>query len=364
MKNNKNKKIDLKKKHFNMAFLKGKIKSKISINLKHYIINPNGLVKKISNKVFRLKYSTFTFWVVLYYAIGTVFQRLDQFTDFYVFQLIFVSIFYITYVTIKSGKKDIEKLEYAIAPDVAHIIDVWNRLNTSLFNVIIPVFVGCYFGLLAMFLVDIPLFSLTTLYMEISYVLCVLISLYGYLQYIYLKVISNRIYKHSEEFDYDEEYPAHTEWLIILVKITNKYRNVFFILGSIYLFTVYRFITFKSFGVINKLNNLYINKILLLAFVISVIIAIAFVFPILSIIEHYWITSTVENLKKRSVKTISDTIDFNKRIPQISQLKISIIETPSYPIKGTVSKLIAGTSTVLNIAVSILNINDVIQKLI
>ena len=328
----------------------------------HLFFIPNKFYSKILNRFFDVSHKRIILVFAIYYLIGSIFNKLDSFTDFAYYHFVFCFIALISVLIFHSTKKDIENINNQIIIDKIHIIDTWNRLSTSLANIVFPIVIGAYFGIMAMILVDIPLFSLTTLYMELTYVVCFICSFIGYLQFCYLKYISFRIYKSNKTNNYFKEYPAKTEWLISYTKLTNKYRNSFFFLGSIFLVSIYRFITLESFGVINKSNILQFNKVVLYLFSLNSIIAIAVIFPLLSLFEHYCISNYVDKLKLKTIKKLQNS-SFPKKNIELSQLIVSIANTSDYPTNDTLGKLFSTISAALNFFVSVQSLSTFIEKL-
>lgn len=328
----------------------------------HLFFIPNRIYKKIINGFFKISYKKIIPIFIMYYLIGSIFNRVDNFTDFDYYHFVFCFIALVSVLIVHSTKKDIDSISSKIIVDRIHIIDIWNRLTTSSSNIVFPIIIGAYFGVMAMILVDIPLFSLTTLYMELSYVICFICSFIGYLQFCYLKYISFRIYKADKINNYFKEYPAKTEWLINYTKLTNKYRNSFFFLGSLYLISIYRFITLEGFGVINKANSLQFNKVILYLFSFNSIIAIAVIFPLLSLFEHFCISSYVDKLKLKTIKKLQQR-NYKKKDLKLSQLIVSIANTPDYPTSDTLGKLFSTISAMLNFFVSLQSLGTFIEKL-
>lgn len=135
---------------------------------------------------------------------------------------------------------------------------------------------------------NVNIYSVSALYLVITYILCVLPSFLGYLQFLYLAVYIHNLRKQSGSIKtYEKNYPSNTEWIIKLAKLSSYYRNIFFLLGTTYIFAVMFFVFCKGFSVMNKVVNNEIYMVPLCLFLGGVFIAIVVFFPVCGGIEYF-----------------------------------------------------------------------------
>ena len=132
---------------------------------------------------------------------------------------------------------------------------------------------------------------------------------------------------------YIEPCPANSKILQLLSSLVNVYRNSFFAIGTAYIIAFGLFTLSNAFGVDVSVDNFC----LVLGWVI-IAVAIVTVFPIVSLLEKWWMSSIVRDLKTISTKKIqNDFRENNSDKLQASDLIISIWQTPDYPIKESIS---------------------------
>ena len=158
-----------------------------------------------------------------------------------------------------------------------------------------------------------------------TFVPTVYISILVYIQYILLAIFIYHVNNCDDKYlSYIEPCPANSKILQLLSSLVNVYRNSFFAIGTAYII---------AFGVDVSVDNFC----LVLGWVI-IAVAIVTVFPIVSLLEKWWMSSIVRDLKTISTKKIqNDFRENNSDKLQASDLIISIWQTPDYPIKESIS---------------------------
>ena len=167
-----------------------------------------------------------------------------------------------------------------------------------------------------------------------TFVPTVYISILVYIQYILLAIFIYHVNNCDDKYlSYIEPCPANSKILQLLSSLVNVYRNSFFAIGTAYIIAFGLFTLSNAFGVDVSVDNFC----LVLGWVI-IAVAIVTVFPIVSLLEKWWMSSIVRDLKTISTKKIqNDFRENNSDKLQASDLIISIWQTPDYPIKESIS---------------------------
>lgn len=331
-------------------------------NLQHlgtHIINKkNPAVICMFNYLDNVNIFVFSLAIILFYRIGCYVNYISPFPHFYFFHNLFIVISIIAFISVRYFQVQMTELRRMMSGDNnLHLInDKMSRLQLSILNIIVPPIAGSFFGGLAILLVNIDIKKISAYFLIIVYAFCVYISFLGYLQYIYLCVYIIRIGKNKHICKYDEDFPSNTEWLTTLTKLYCRYRNTFFVLGTMYVLGVIYFVLCKDFKVIEKLNTFPNFRIALLLFWGGVLCAIVILFPCISIIEYVYIHKIVDNLKEESVSKINKWVFNNEDLKlklEKSNLVIAIRNTPDYPVKDVIGIIFSCIVTCINLAASI-----------
>lgn len=334
-------------------------------NLQHlwiHIINlKNPMVIRIFKFLDDINLMRFILTTGTFYIMGLLINHYSPFPQFYLFQNLFIGIFIGAFVSVRHFRKQMRELRCTMAGDrtLHSINDKMERWQYSTLNLIVPPIAGAFFGILAILLININIKSISAYYLVLAYVECVLISFIGYLQYVYLFFYIVKIGKNNEITKYDEDYPSSTVWLTTLTKLYCRYRNTFFVLGMMYVFSVIYFVFCGEFKIIQKIEAFPRYKIALVLFWGGVLCAIVIIFPVISIIEYIYIRKTVDNLKEQAVLKVnrwsSEREDIKFKLEK-ANLIISIRNTPDYPFKDAVGIVFSCIVTCTNLAASIVAI--------
>lgn len=335
---------------------------KVFYSLQHFRIHitnkKNPVVIKIFNVINKINIFFLFLVISVSYLIGYLLNCTSPFPYFSFFQNLFTTIFIIAFFSVRYFQIQMERLRCMMAGDrnLHPINDKITRLQFSFLNLIVPPIAGSFFGVLAILLININIKKASVYYLIILYAFCVFISFLGYLQYIYLFVYIIKLGKVEQIYKYDEDFPANTDWIATLTKLYCHYRNIFFILGSMYIGGVIYFVFCEDFKVIEKLKNFPEFRVALMFFWGGVILAIAIVFPCISIIECAYIHKIIDNLKEQSVSNVNKWVVNNNDIKlkiEKSNLVIAIRNTPTYPFKDAIGMVFSTIVTAVNFAASL-----------
>lgn len=323
----------------------------------------NNITDKILTAIVKVNACVFILATAGFYCLGIVINYFIEFPKFIFFQSLFMGIFAIAFFSIRYFEKQMEEIHQMISGDITLFLidDEIYRLRYSALNLIIPPIAGAFFGCLAAQLFNINIISLSSFYLIAIYTVCVLVSFLGYLQYIYLFAYIQKLGNTTEKISlYNKDYPTNTKWVVLLTKLYSKYRSIFFILGSAYVFGVIYFVLCDDYMVIEKIVSYNVYKILLVIFWGSVFLAIVFFFPISAIIEQQNIKRIVEKLKDQSIGYLNNMIPEksinNAQKMQKSSLVIAIANTPDYPIKDSLAIAFSAFVSIINLTASVVAI--------
>lgn len=323
--------------------------------LHHAVYIPNKYVTIFFNFIQGIRPAQFAFALAVYYIIGIYANHIYSFPYFYLYQFIFLFIATVSFWSVRYFHKTMNRLHLLmVADDGCEVNIMFERIRTSTINFLIPPIGGAFFGIQALLLVDIPIWNVSAVYMMLSYVICVLISFMGYLQYVYLKIYVYKLYKGDQLCSYEKEYPAKTEWVRLLAKLASIYRNVLFLLGMTYVLAVYGFITLSKFGVLNKAQTNASYTFLLVCFIICGFVAIVIFFPVSAVIEYSYIKKIIERQKDEYIAELRQQND--SLSVQIAQLIISVRDTPDYPFKDAWGRIFSAITVFVNLGASVATI--------
>lgn len=180
------------------------------------------------------------------------------------------------------------------------------------------------------------------IWIMILFSIIVFISIYGYIQYIFLAIYIHKVATSNYELiglkhSLQECVPADIDWIQKLTKICHIYRTAFFSIGSLYI------IAFSAFCYLPGFNA---NCNSLAYFVLWAIIFVAIVlfFPIVSFFEYIWIKKIVEKIKNAyilDIKKESSQLEKSSAVSPPSKIQLlffenmyafKIMESRAYPI--------------------------------
>lgn len=302
----------------------------------------------------------------IYATGGVVFNIFWPFPNFYLFILIFLSITIIVVLTLKYCHKNMNLLCVDVMPfqpfDKANYFYL-SQTKTSLLYILFPLFFVLSFGIGGITLFSTIKFTPTLIWSLTFFSVVVYLSMSAYLQYIrfalYLQFAANSNLPFEKIISIDKkELPPHLPWLIKLTKISHVLRNMFFLVGALYILAFAGFCFLDSFGVNINATIFYVLWAIIFVFIVMA-------FPIVTI-------NNIMNIKKIVTKTKESYIcelifddclhspdsSFNTNMFSILRnYCISIIlNTSDYPMKGGLTVACSICATVINLAASVATI--------
>lgn len=341
----------------NLIQYKKNITNIIILSLHRMISVNNSFVEKMFNCIHHINALFFIFIVIIYCCVGLLLNSYKPFPLYKLYLFVFMLIFLISFFSLRWFDQKMEHIRSCtIGNEHFRLLnDRYYRLRRGTVNIVSP-FIGClYFGVLAASIVNINVFSYTAYHLMSAFVVSVTTSFLGYLQFIYLYFYIKDIRNVNIKTEYDFDYPANTIWVVKLSKLYSFYRNTFFFLGSIYCVAVFYFFVCKEYRVLERVHSAQIYIVLISIFAFSVFFAIVVLFPICCIKEYLNIKTIIDGLKENRVKDLR-LIQSSTNEYQISQLIISIIDTPNFPFKDTIGIAGAFLASCVNLAAAVVTI--------
>lgn len=339
-----------------------KAMNKIQHLLVHAFYTESKYSDYVINFICDMNVFLFGIMTVFFSAVGIVINVMRPFPNYTLFQFLFTFIFIVSFFSIRYFEKQSIEIHRLMAGDrnLQPISDKNYRIRHSKMNLLIPLCICAYFGILALTLVNVELNTISALYLILIYTICVTTSLLGYLQYVYLSIfIKNLSCSTSKIRKYNQDYPSNTNWLVALAHLFGIYRNIFFILGITYVFGVIYFVLCDGY---NVLKNIAMNPWLNISIVLfwgGVLGAIVIFFPISCALNYLNIKKIVNHLKEQTIVDIN-SVFCKENDPylrcQKSNLIIALMNTPAYPFKDAVGTAFSGIVTCINLAASIVAI--------
>lgn len=323
----------------------------------------NCITNKILDNLVKINTYIFILVTAAFYGLGIVINFFIKFPKFIFFQSLFMGIFVIAFFSVRYFERQMKDIHRLMSGDrtLFLISDEIYRLRHSALNIIVPPIAGAFFGCLAAQLFNVNIVSLSSFYLIGIYIICVLVSFLGYLQYIYLFVYIQKLGYTTKKISlFNKDYPPNTKWIVLLTKLYSNYQSIFFLLGAAYVFGVIYFVLCGDYKVIEKITADNIYKILLIIFWGSVFLAIVIFFPISTIIEHWNIKKIIEKLKDQCIVDLNSRMlehsMSNEEKMQKSSLIIAITNTPDYPIKDNLAIVFSVFISIINLAASVVAI--------
>lgn len=276
------------------------------------------LVKVISkpNKLAHFLIATFAV------TLGFVFNTFEEMPLFWL-KGFFGFVLYITLTStifyIKEKNKEIV-IELTGDPSLVKCQTIYTERINSNFNFLLC-FIACiYFVVISIILgfVKINLIGIYSLFALSCVVFCAFIIFQYYISIILLLHDISKIHPGS----YYELIPERTEWFNLLETFSNTCRNVFIILGSLFILLFIIFSPVNSIQIIFQ-EKLSSSKFLpLLCTWIIILIAIVFMVPLSSFIRNTFLNKIYKNLISQSIENYSKLYETTEGDTKITYMNI------------------------------------------
>lgn len=278
----------------------------------------------------------FFIFLIIYNSVGIYANYIEPFPLYVYFASLFCFITITAILTIRFYLKQMNLIliEVSGEPKFREAKYEYEKLHNKRIVFIIPFFAIFIYGGTGISMIKSFELNCSMIFALATFVPTVYVSILVYIQYILLAIFIFQTNNCNEKYlSYVEPCPANSKILQLLSELVSVCRNSFFAIGTAYIIAFGLFSLSNAFGVDVSKNNFC----LILGWGI-IAVAIVAVFPIISLLEKWWMSSIIRNLKTISTQKIQkDFRENNSDKLQASDLIISIWQTPDYPIKESVS---------------------------
>lgn len=308
----------------------------------------NNYNKKINDMIRNINFNKFIFILVFCNLTGAVANSISPFPlyGYFAFLFSFIAIVEVLAISFFVKQMDLILIEVSGEPKFRNAKYIYEKFQNSKSAFIIPFVVIFTYGGTGIPMIQTFELNCSMLFALVVFVPTVYLSIFVYMQYINLAVFIYQANICQEKYlAYLEQSPANSKILYLISELVTLCRNSFFSIGTAYIIAFGLFTLSGAFGIDVSIHNFC----LVLGWGI-IAIAIVIVFPVVSLLEKWWLSSIIRNLKTISTKKIQkDYIVKNGDKLQASDLIISIWQTPDYPINETVSLGYGVITTLVNL---------------
>lgn len=360
----------------------------ISVSIRKIITISFSIVRKTTNRIV-LIYCSPSRWqrliwnkkgitsvlcgVFIFLCIGIVLNGIWVFNLFYLFLALFSIILIVALLAECKYTKSMDAIR-ALTNHMEGFQETnsfFTKQDLSKIFAIIPCLVVLVFGIGGGLIYGNIVFTPTLIWCLCFFAITVHISIIGYLQYIILFIYLKKIAYNSTPYinllkSTTHFIPSEVDWLQQLAKISHMYRNIFFSLGSLYIFAFACFCFIPVF-------NVAIGHIIFFILWGIIFSAIVVLFPLVSILEFYWIKMIVKKVKQSYIKDlIKESSMFEDAMPKwinpsINMMKnvfaSTINNSQSYPVPNKLGISYAVIVAVINLIASIATVIEFAQKI-
>lgn len=318
----------------------------ISRNRKRYFAPLKTINNKFKTMINKKKFQLLICGIVLNFAAGLMILYYSNTLRRFLPHLVLLTI--TNSVSLFIGKSYIDTLKYLkeeiiddYRPENVELIGLLKRLNKKAVGkdnwfVCFSIIALFLWGIISQNYIGLNLVGIYAVFMVC---ISVFVSVFGYMQYIYVLWFLFRVSKCSKMY-YNVMFPAQTPFLVKIAALLQQAKWSFFIQGFCY--------TFEYFILIPK-GNVTIGGIKMpdnFSFFVTwiiIFIVIILAFPIIVIYQEHILTTIINNLKRKQIeylytqyKVINQNISAKQKIinTYVYQAIIgSVMESADYPLK-------------------------------
>lgn len=297
----------------------------------------------------RLKVKDYVFFAAIVLVLGSIIRFFFFYPNYLFYQVMLTSIIIVTVIYSKKFWYDFQNLRGKIATDPKlHVL--YSKAERAQYSPYILLgtllFTGVYVSI--MFILGYLEFNIVGIYALILILITCLTGTLAYGQYIVLLVYIFRL-SGTKVSVYNYYFPAHTEWLKELAKITRMVSNVFFVLGTMYTCiwmvlipkgTIKIILTNGKLGGFKLLLTSNSNTLFAVSW-IGIFLLFIVAFPLLHILQRKLIKMITKRMKENTMGELqlllNSTINLGKNNIEGHMKYFSLIKevgaTPDYPLE-------------------------------
>ena len=312
------------------------------------------------------KYIILSFYI-LFLLSGTILNLIWTFPNFFFFQIAFSTIFTTVVYSLHYFFHNmrllcVEVISYPpFEPANWFYLEITKKSTVYLF---FPLFFIGAFGIGGSIIYKAILFTPTFIWCLVYFVIVVFFSMLAYLQYARFFIYLQKVAKCEKSFEHiidpeNKELPPNLTWLIRLTRVSHTMRNMFFIVGVIYIvaFSVFCF---------SPIYNININGFIFYSLWSIIFFFIVLTFPFVTSVNIIAIKKLVVKVKDAYVQEllfeerIGSLVNSGWDIKVFSIVRnyciIMIQKMPNYPLKGYLNIGYSVIATLLNLSASLVTL--------
>lgn len=290
-------------------------------------------------------------------GMGFIFNAFGEMPLFWLKALFGFALYLILSYTIIYIEEKNNKLTFELTgdPQLAKCQDDYTKKTNSNFNFILC-FIACiYFVAISIIFgfVKINPIGVYSLFALSCVVFCAFIV---FQQYIFILFLLHDISKISPGKFY-ELIPERTEWFNLLEIFSNICRNIFIVLGSLFILLFIIFSPVNSIQIIFQENFLSSQFILLLCTWIVILFAIVFMVPFSSFVRSILLKKIYKNLISQSIESFNRMYETSKSDSKIIYMDIILrLNDRRYILQNSYTWVIPVVVSITNFASIIISI--------
>lgn len=318
MKNKKPQKAAIRTKRRKLDLSKYLIKKKIPLVPKKQLTLFGNCVKIIAKPSKLVHFLIATFAV----GFGFLFNAFDKMPLFWLKGLFGFVLYMALSYTIKYTEKKNEEIIFELTGDphlVKCQIDYTKKINSN-FNFLIC-FIACIYFTVISIILGVVKINPIGIYSLFALTCVVFLAFIIFQRYIFILSLLHDISKISPG-NYYELIPERTEWFNLLETFSNICRNIFIVLGSLFI------LLFIIFSPVNSVQIIFQEKysspkfVPLLCTWIIILIAIVFMVPLSSFIRKTFLNKIYKNLISQSIKNYNEMYKASEGEAKIAYMDI------------------------------------------
>jgi hypothetical protein len=280
------------------------------------------LFRKLINVICRPNKLVHFFIATLAVGVGFIFNTFDKIPLFGLKALFGFALYLILSYTIKYIEKKNNELMIELTGDPQLVkcqINYAKKINSN-FNFMLCVIACTYFVAISIILGFVKI-NLIGIYSLIALACVVFCAFIVFQQYIFILFLLHDISKISPGRFY-ELIPERTEWFNFLERFSNICRDIFIVLGSLFILLFIVFSPVNSIQIIFQENFSSSQYIPLLCTWMIILIAIVFMVPLSSFVRNFLLHKTYENLAAQSIDNYNHLYESSENDSKIVYMDI------------------------------------------
>lgn len=289
--------------------------------------------------------------------IGFIFNAIDEMPLFWLKGMFGFVLYLLLCYTIRYMEEKNEELEIELTGDPLLVkcqTEYSNKVYSNK-NIILCILACIYFPTISTILGFVKTNPIG-IYSLFALDIVVFMAFIIFQQYIHIMILLYQLSK-IKPGKFFELIPEKTEWLNQLEEYSGSCRNIFIILGSLFI------LLFIIFSPVNSIQIIFYDKVLSYQFVpllctwIIILIAIIFMIPFSSYVRSYFLQKIYDNLVSQSLNNYMQLFEKSSENSRITYIDIMLrINDRKYTLKSSYAWVIPVVASISNFSSIIISI--------